>query len=125
MYIRPAFAALAALLALAACDRKPAPPAGSTDPNSANFIDPAATKAELPPMPKSSKSFRCDDQSVVAVQLFQGDKQANVSVEKGVPTVLKAEEAGKPFLAEGYELTVAGDAITLTRPGHPKQKCTS
>ncbi len=124
MHLRPAFAAFAAVLALAACDSKPTPPAGSTDPNSENFSAPAAAKAELPPMPKSSKSYRCDDQSVVSVQLFQGDKQANVTVEKGVPTVLKAEEAGKPFIAEGYELTVAGDAIKLTRPGHPKQTCT-
>ncbi len=120
-----AFAAVAAALALAACDNKPTPPAGSTDPNSANFAAPKAAKNELPPMPKSSKSYRCDDQSVVAIQLFQGDKQANVTIEKGVPTVLKADEAGKPFVAEGFELTVAGNAIMLTRPGHPKQKCTS
>jgi hypothetical protein len=120
-----AFATLTAALALAACDSKPTPPAGSDDPNSPNFSAPAVAKAELPPMPKSSKSFRCDDQSVVEVQLFQGDKQANVSADKGMPAVLKAEEASKPFVAEGYELTVAGDAITLTRPGHPKQKCTS
>jgi hypothetical protein len=39
--------------------------------------------------------------------------------------VLKADEDGKPFIAEGFELTVAGNAIMLTRPGHPKQKCTS
>jgi hypothetical protein len=122
MLKRSTLAACAAIALLSACQKKAEPPPGFDDPNSENFSDTAKPVA-LPPMPKSSKAYRCDDQSVVNIQLFQGDLQANVSEEKGPPTVLKAEAAGKPFVAEGFELTVKGDAVTLTRPGHPKQSC--
>ncbi|MEP6784940.1 MAG: hypothetical protein ABI898_04270 [Sphingomonadales bacterium] len=122
MKILPLAAVLAATFALAACDKKPAEPVVNTDPNSANFTG-AATPVVLPPAVKSSKLYRCDDGSVVKVGLFQGDKMANVAEENGPPTMLHASEAGKPLVAEGFELMIAGEKLTLTRPGHPKQTC--
>lgn len=124
MHYRVHFAAFAAVLALAACDSKPTPPVGADDPTSPNYVENKTAKVELPPMPKSSKSYRCDDQSVINVQLFQGDLQASVAEDKGMPTMLKAPEAGKPFVAEGYSLTVKGSDISVTRPGHGTQSCT-
>ena len=114
-------AALAAVLVLAACDNKPANTVNTAD---ANVGAPAA-KVELPPSVKSSKQYRCKDESVVTVNLFDGDLTANAR-EEGVPILmLKAEAPGRPFVADGAELTVKGDAVTLTRPGHPKQDCLS
>ncbi len=117
------FAAVAATLALSACDKKPTQVV-NTDPNSANFTAPAKP-VDLPPAVKSSKPYRCKDDSIVTVNLFQGDKQANLREGNGAPVILKAEEAGQPLIADGYALTVKGDAITLTRPGHPEQDCVS
>ena len=114
-------AALAAVLALAACDNKPA---NTTETASTNVAAPAA-KVELPPAVKSSKQYRCKDDSVVTVNLFDGDLMANIR-EDAVPILmLKAEAHGKPFVAGAAELVVKGNAVTLTRPGHPKQDCLS
>jgi hypothetical protein len=118
---RTSIAALAAVLALAACDGKPA---NTTDAATANATAPVA-KVELPPAVKSSKQYRCKDDSVVTVNLFDGDLTANIREEGAPVLMLKAEEAGKPMVAEGAELVVKGDTITLTRPGHPKQDCLS
>lgn len=124
MKILPLAAVLAATFALAACDSKPAEPVVDNDPNSANFTGaPAGKPVELPPAVKSSKLYRCDDGSIVKVNLFQGDKMATVGDETGPKTILKADEAGKPLLAEGFELTVNGDKLSLARPGKPKQSC--
>ncbi|MES2288254.1 MAG: hypothetical protein V4530_00845 [Pseudomonadota bacterium] len=126
MKILPLTAVLAATFALSACDKKPAEPVVDNDPNSANFTGATPGKpVELPPAVKSTKLYRCDDGSVAKINLFQGDKLASVSEETGSPTMLKAEEAGKPLIAEGFELTVSGDNVTLTRPSHPKQTCRS
>jgi len=118
----PLLAVCAAALLVSACNKK-TETVVNTDPNSENFTAPTKPVA-LPPAVKSSKPYRCADDSVVTVNLFQGDKQANVREgTTGAPVILKAEEAGKPLIAEGYELTVKGDTISLARPGHPKQDC--
>ena len=115
-------AVCAASLLVSACNKK-AEVAVNTDPNSANFTAPAKP-VELPPAVKSSKPYRCADDSVVTVNLFQGDKQASVREgSTGAPVNLTADEAGKPLVADGFELAVKGEAIELTRPGHPKQAC--
>lgn len=122
----PLAAVLAATFALAACNSKPAEPVVDNDPNSANFTGAnTATPVVLPPAVKSTKLYRCDDGSVVKVNLFKGDKMASVSEETGSPTTLNADEAGKPLIAEGFELVVNGDKVTLTRPNHKKQSCDS
>jgi hypothetical protein len=122
MSINPRIAAFAVVLALAACDSKSPTTAAAPEANTAEVAAPAA-KIVLPPAMKSSKQYRCKDDSIVTVGLLEGDMQANVSADGGAPTLLKAPVAGAPLVAEGYELTVAGDTLTLTRPGHPKQAC--
>jgi len=82
---------------------------------------------ELPPAIVSSKTYRCKDNSLVRIDWLSDGKSANLRGEQqaGEPTHLKAEEAGKPLVAEGYSLT--GDpkaaSITLTRPGAGSQTC--
>ncbi len=114
-------AAIAAVLALAACDNKPA---NTSEPAATNAAAPVA-KVELPPAVKSSKQYRCKDESVVTINLFDGDLAANIREEGAPILMLKAEAPGKPFVADGAELVVNGDTATLTRPGHPKQDCLS
>ena len=118
---RTLFAATAVALALAGCS-KPAP-------TTSNVIDPmaenvASAPVELPPSIKSSTSYRCKDNSLVYVDLFQGDKQATIrETATGTPTMLRTDVAGEPLKAEGYELVDGGTSLTITRPGHPKQAC--
>jgi uncharacterized lipoprotein len=114
-------AALAAVLALAACDSKPSNTAEAVAVNAAAPL----AKVELPPAIKSSKQYRCKDDSVVTVNLFEGDLSANVREDGAPMLMLKAEEPGKPMVAEGAKLEVKGDTVSLTRPGKPKQDCAS
>lgn len=118
-------AAVAAALSLAACQNEPEvvnalPP----DPLASELAN--AAPVELPPALKGSVSFRCQPgNSLVFVDFFQGDKQANLRTEKnGTPTVLKAEEAGKPLTAEGgYSLTGDMKNIKVTIPGKGDLSC--
>ena len=121
MLQRIPIAAFAAVLALAACDGKPSNTAETV---AANAAAPVA-KMELPPAIKSSKQYRCTDDSVVTLDLFEGDLAANVREDGAPMLMLKAEEPGKPMIAEGAELEVKGDTVSLTRPGKPKQDCMS
>ncbi len=116
--------ALAAVLALAACDGKPAATAPKPiDPMAENVVD--NKNVELPPAIKSTKAYRCKDNSVVYVDLFQGDKQANVKTSAtATPVVLKGE-AGAELTAEGgYAVSGTSESLSITLPGKPKQVCT-
>lgn len=116
-------AAAAAALSLAAC--KPEPQVIDTrapDPLASELAN--AAPVELPPAMKASVSFRCKDNSLVFVDFFQGDKQANLRTKKdGAPIQLKAEEAGQPLTAEGYSLTGDQENITLKQPGKDELSC--
>jgi hypothetical protein len=123
----PLFASISllALSALAACGQPKEETVNQTigDPMENQLAN--APAVELPPALKSSKSYRCKDNSLVYIDLFEGDKQANIRTEKGgKPTVLKAPEAGKPLEAEGgYKLEGSGGTLTVTLPGKSAQSC--
>lgn len=87
-------------------------------------IDPAS----LPPAIEASKSYRCDDGSVVYVDWLQDKMTANVRASKtGTPTQVKTAEAGKPMTAEGASLTgsATSSSVTVALPGKGSQKCDS
>ena len=90
--------AVAALLALAACNSKPATPEvldSNPDPMANTLAN--AAPVELPPAIKSEKTLRCKDNSLLYVTFFQGDKQAVVRTKKDGPaTTLKSDVAGAP-----------------------------
>ncbi|MFT3964901.1 MAG: hypothetical protein QM690_03325 [Sphingobium sp.] len=117
---------LALLAALAACGQSK-----DTETINDTIADPMhdqlanAPVAELPPALKSSKSYRCKDNSLVFIDLFDGDKLANLRTEKdAAPVQLKAAEAGQPLEAEGgYKIEGSGNSLTVTRPGKPAQAC--
>ncbi len=84
----------------------------------------AAPKVVLPPSVRESKAYRCKDNSIVYIDFFQGDKMANLrSTKDGAPVMLKADEAGKPLVAEGYSLTGTGSTVAVERPGKGSQSC--
>ncbi|HEX7853197.1 MAG TPA: hypothetical protein VF503_05825 [Sphingobium sp.] len=116
---------LLALAALAACGQSKTETVNQTigDPMANQLAN--APVAELPPSLKSSKSYRCKDNSLVFIDLFDGDKLANVRTDKAAPPVkLTAPEAGKPLVAEGgYKLEGSGSTLTVTLPGKSAQAC--
>lgn len=113
-----------ALLALSACgEKEPEVVGGRPDPMADELNN--AAPVELPPMVKESHSYRCKDGALVFVDFMSDDKTANLRTEKdGTPTKLTAEEAGKPFTAEGgYSVSGSGKEITATLPGKSAQTC--
>lgn len=120
--------ALASLLALSACDSKPAAPeVVDTNPDPMANVLANRAPVELPPSIKADKTFRCKDNSLVYVTFFEGDKQVVVRTEKtGTPTRLTAEKGGEPLTAAGgWKLTGNTANITLTRPGKGELTCKS
>lgn len=120
--------AFAALLALAACNSKPAAPEvldSNPDPMANQLAN--AAPVELPPSIKSEQTLRCKDNSLAYVTFFQGDKQAVVRLkEGGAPTTLKAPAAGEPLVADGgWSMTGTEKSVELTQPGKPAQTCHS
>lgn len=112
-----------ALVALSACDTKPTEVSAiAPDPNAAELKKRAPIV--LPPSIREEATLRCADNSLVYITFFNGDQQVNLRISPGgVPTMLKAEKAGDPFKAEGYELTGTAKSVTLARPGKPAQVC--
>ncbi|MEH3157612.1 MAG: hypothetical protein PGN08_01065 [Sphingomonas taxi] len=120
--------ATAALFALAACDSKPAQPDvldSNPDPMATQLANRAPV--ELPPAIKAEKTFRCKDNSLLYVTLFEGDKLAMVkTAPTATPVRLTAEKGGEPLTAEGgWKLTGTPANITVTQPGKPSQTCKS
>jgi len=117
--------AITALLTLAACGDT------QTRAEKAEAAE-AAVEAELsapiemPPAIKDSRTYRCKDGSLIYVDFFADDKAVSFRSKKGGEvTRLVAEEAGKPFKAEGYTLTGSGKSVNVSRPGKGAQTCKS
>lgn len=119
------FTAAAAMLVLplAACETKTETVTTTApDPQAAELAKSAPVV--LPPSMKASVTFRCKDNSLVYVDFFSGDTQANLRTAKeGTPVKLTADKAGDPMTADGYSMTGTPKAITLTRPGKPSMAC--
>jgi hypothetical protein len=112
-----------ALLALSACNNKPQE-VTNTDPDPMASAIANRAPIELPPAIKADVSLRCDDNSLLYVTFFEGDKQAAVKTDKNaVATKLTADKAGDPFTGSGW--TLSGDAkkVKVTAPGKSAQSC--
>jgi hypothetical protein len=122
--IAPLFA-VAAVLALGACN-KPEPEVIDTNPDPmANQIANAAP-VELPPPVTDSAIYRCKDNSVVYVD-FLGDKSsANVRTSKeGAPVQVKAgPEGGAMTGGNGFSVEGTGKTVQIAVNGGAAQSCT-
>jgi hypothetical protein len=117
-------AAAALAFTLGACQKSQPEVIDTTAP------DPMASKlanaapVELPPAITATVSFRCKDNSLVSVDFFKGNTQANLHLKKGeTPIILKADKDGDPLTGNGYTLTGNQDKITLTEPGKGPLEC--
>ncbi|KMS55529.1 hypothetical protein [Sphingobium cupriresistens] len=116
--------AVASVALLSACNKNDEPEVvgGPADPMAAELAN--AAPVELPPSVKANKQFRCKDNSLIFVDFMTDDKTANLRTEKGgSPTKLVAAEAGRPYTADGFEVSGQGDAVTITVPGKGAQAC--
>lgn len=116
----------AALLTLAACG--PGKPeevdTRAPDPQASELAN--AAPVELPPAVKASVTFRCKDNSLIYVDFFQGDTQANLkTAPDATPVHLTASAAGEPLTAEGYSVAGTPKSITVTLPGKGAQTCSA
>ena len=132
-------ASLAALTGLSACgESEPEVVNDMYDPNQdaeMAELDPA----DVPPMVRASRSYRCDDNSVVYVTFYTNDAQVGVASDNSAPpTILQnvamaedaeadtgedaagdadAEAADGPVRFSGEGMTLVGTGDTITYPG--------
>lgn len=118
--------AVAALLALAACNNSSSEPEvidTNPDPMATQLAN--AAPVELPPSVTDSAIYRCKDNSIVYVD-FLGDKtMANVRTEKGAPPVqVKSEGEGKPLAGgNGFSVSGSGKTVQIAINGGAPQTC--
>jgi len=107
----------AVVLALGACKSEPESfNTGTNDPMDSELAN--AAPVELPPMLKSTHSYRCKDNSLIFVSFMTDDKTANFRTDKDGPaTELKAPEAGQPFVSEDGKITVVSNGDDVTYNG--------
>jgi hypothetical protein len=120
----PFFTAAAVLLSLAACQNKPEEVSGTAPDPQAEALK-NAPKVELPPSIEASVSMRCKDNSIVFADFYQGAKMVLIKETKDGPgTILKAPEAGQPFVADGgYKVTGTSKNATIEVPGKGSRAC--
>jgi hypothetical protein len=112
---RSAPLALVAALALAGCQQKEESFNDTiVDPQAGELAN-ATPVVAPPPMIKSSHSYRCKDNSLIFIDFMTDDMTANFKATKeGAVTVLKAPEAGKPFVSEDGSKTVTGSGESIS-----------
>ena len=124
MNIHPRFltaAVLGSALLLTACGKPETITASDNDPDAATLN--AAKSVELPPMVTASRTYRCQDGSLVYVDFFSNNTAVYKTEKTGAGTTLTAAEPGKPYAAEGYSISGDGPQIEIAAPGKPAQGC--
>ena len=131
MHSKPIFAAasLAAFLSVAACQNEPETVTSTAADPLANQLAKAAP-VKLPPAIKSSKTYRCKDNSVVYVNFLTDGLTVNVRDKEEEPpaVTLAASGPGEPFIGQGpagagFKLVGTGDTVTYTSPDSGTQSC--
>jgi hypothetical protein len=115
--------AAALALSLGACQQNKPQVVDTTSPDPMASQLANAAPVELPPSMIATVSFRCKDNSLVSVDFFKGNTQANLHPKNGPTVVLKAAKDGDPLTGNGYTMTGNQDKITLTEPGKGPLEC--
>ena len=115
-------AALSLLLALAACDSKPTTVVAGDDDPQREELKNAAVVAP-PPMIQASRTYRCDDNSLLYADFYTNNTVAVRTDKAASPTILTAAEGKPPYVAEGYSVSENAGSIRYSAPGKPAQGC--
>ena len=114
-------ASLGTLLALGACNNKPVV-AKDDDPQAAQLK--AAPPVAPPPMIMASRTYRCDDNSLVYADFYTNNTvSVRTTKEAGAGTILTAADGKPPYVADGYSLSANAKHITYSAPGKKSQGC--
>lgn len=114
-------AALAALLALGACNEPETITSGIPDPQAEELKH--APPVEVPPMIQASRTYRCKDNSLLYADFFT-DNTARVRTEQdGESTVLTAADGKPPYTSEGWSISANAEQVSVTAPGKGTQIC--
>ena len=116
---------LTALVAVPACKESKTITANEAqDPQAEQLAK--AQPVELPPAIRSSKTYRCKDNSIVYVSFLEDDVSALVRDKEEEPPIakLKAPKPGEPFVNEdGFKLSGSGSSVTYTSPDSGTLTC--
>ena len=118
------FAASAAtLLALGACQKGPQTVvAKDDDPQAAQLKN--APPVAPPPMIMASRTYRCDDNSLVYADFYTNNTvSVRTKKEPGAGTILTAKDGKPPYVADGYSLSANSTHINYAAPGKKSQGC--
>jgi hypothetical protein len=115
-----AAAAIGSFLLLAACQAETIS-GESPDPDAAALN--AAKPVDLPPMVTQSRTYRCDDASLVYVDFYSNNTAVYKTSKSGAGTTLTAAEPGKAYTADGYSVSGDGPQVTIAAPGKGSQGC--
>lgn len=117
----PLLTGVCAILALGACNKPTTIVAGDDDPQ-ANQLKNAKPVAP-PPMIQASRTYRCDDNSLVYAD-FYTNNTASVRMKKDGPAnLLTSPDGTAPYTATGYSLSANAKHITFSAPGKKAQGC--
>ena len=117
-------ASLGALLALGACNSKPTTLVANDvdDPQAAQLKN--AKPVAPPPMIMASRTYRCDDNSLVYADFYTNNTvSVRTKKEPGSGTTLTAKDAKGPYTAPGYSVSANASHITYSAPGKKSQGC--
>ena len=116
-----AAASLVTLLARGACNNKPIV-AHDDDPQAAQLKN--APPVAPPPMIMASRTYRCDDNSLVYADFYTNNTvSVRTKKEPGSGTILTATDGKPPYTAPGYSVSANATHISYTAPGKKAQGC--
>jgi hypothetical protein len=125
MQIRTRFllaAVLGSTLMLAACKQETLS-GDSPDPDAAALN--AAKPVELPPMVTHSRTYRCNDASLVYVDFFSNNTAVIKKDKKSAGTTLTAPGPGQAYAADGTSVSGDGPQVNIAAFGKSSQACKS
>lgn len=114
-------AVLGTALFLTACGKPETISGDSPDPDAAALN--AAKPVELPPMMTQSRTYRCNDSSLVYVDFFSNNTAVIKKEKKGSGTTLTASGPGKPYTADGFSVSGDGPQVNIAAFGKASQPC--
>jgi len=115
-----AAAFLGTLLTVAACHNQPIVPR-EDDPQASQLK--MAKPVAPPPMIQASRSYRCDDNSLLFADFYTNSTVSIRTAQNGTATILTAKDGKPPYTGQGFSLSASGPHIKFSAPGKASQGC--